>query len=224
MLPVGRWCEKESSFIAGKGCKSSFPNAGRWAILVQSVTWEHRCLIQRDGSSAVSASLTTNLSMMNDAPDQYWKFSPPRAAAEIERKRAEDALRESEERLARAEKSSLVMVTHADLEGRWLKVPPTLCELLGYSEEELLGGYSKEVTHPDDFEAGWRECQRLIRGEIKSFDLEKRYIHRDGHVVWAYINCSMVTDSKGSPVYFLAYIRTSRIASGPRKRCVRVKR
>ena len=130
-----------------------------------------------------------------------------RAAAEIERKRAEDALRESEERLARTEKSSLVMVTHADLEGRWVKVPPTLCALLGYSEEELLGGYSKDVTHPDDFEAGWRQCQRLIRGEIKSFDLEKRYIHRDGHVVWAYVNCSTVTDSKGNPVYFLAYIR-----------------
>jgi PAS domain S-box-containing protein len=130
-----------------------------------------------------------------------------RAAAEIERKRAEDALRESEERLARAEKSSLVMVTHADLEGRWLKVPPTLCALLGYSEEELLGSYSKDVTHPDDFEAGWRQCQRLIRGEIKSFDLEKRYIHRDGHIVWAYLNCSMVTDSKGNPVCFLGYIR-----------------
>jgi formate hydrogenlyase transcriptional activator len=130
-----------------------------------------------------------------------------RAAAEIERKRAEDALRESEERLVRAEKSSLVMVTRADLEGRWLKVPPTLCALLGYSEEELLGGYSKDVTHPDDFEAVWRQCQRLIRGEIKSFDLEKRYIHRDGHIVWAYLNCSMVTDSKENPVYFLGYIR-----------------
>ena len=130
-----------------------------------------------------------------------------RAAAEIERKRAEDALRESEERLARAEKSSLVMVTHADLEGRWLKVPPTLCALLGYSEAELLGSYSKEVTHPDDFEPGWRQCQRLIQGEIRSFDLEKRYIHKQGHIVWVYLNCSMVTDSKGNPVYFLGYIR-----------------
>jgi formate hydrogenlyase transcriptional activator len=130
-----------------------------------------------------------------------------RAAAEIERKRAEDALRESEERLARTEKFSLVMVTHADLEGRWLKVPPTLCELLGYSEAELLGSYSKNVTHPDDFEAGWHQCQRLIRGEIKSFDLEKRYIHREGHIVWVYLNCSMVTDSQGNPVYFLGYIR-----------------
>ena len=130
-----------------------------------------------------------------------------RAAAEIERKRAEDALRESEQRLARAEKSSLVMVTHADLEGRWLKVPPTLCTLLGYSEAELLGGYSRDVTHPDDFDAGWRQCERLIRGEIKSFDLEKRYIHKDGHVVWLYLNCSIVTDSKGNPVHFLAYMR-----------------
>ncbi len=130
-----------------------------------------------------------------------------RAAAEIERKRAEDALRESEERLARAEQSSLVMLTHADLEGRWLKVPPTLCELLGYSAAELLGVSSKDITHPDDFEAGWRQCHRLIRGEIKSFDLEKRYVRKDGHIVWVYLNCSMVTDSKGNPVYFLGYIR-----------------
>jgi formate hydrogenlyase transcriptional activator len=130
-----------------------------------------------------------------------------RAAAEIERKRAEEALRESEQRLARAEQSSLVMVTHADLEGRWLKVPPTLCELLGYSEAELLGAYSKDVTYPDDFEEGWRQCQRLIRGEIKSFDFEKRYVHKDGHIVWVYLNCAMVTDSKGNPVHFLGYIR-----------------
>jgi PAS domain S-box-containing protein len=130
-----------------------------------------------------------------------------RAAGEIERQRAEDSLRESEERLVRTEKVSLVMVAHADLEGRWLKVPPTLCELLGYSEAELLGSYSRAVTHPDDFEAGWRQCQRLIRGEIQSFDLEKRYIHRAGRIVWVYLNCSLVTDSKGSAVQFLAYIR-----------------
>jgi PAS domain S-box-containing protein len=130
-----------------------------------------------------------------------------RAAGEIERKRAEDSLRDSEERLARTESVSLVMVVHADLEGRWLKVPPTFCEMLGYSEAELRGRSFREVTHPDDFEPGWRQCQRLIQGEIKSFDLEKRYIRKDGHVVWAYLNCSLVTDSKGEPVQFLAYIR-----------------
>jgi PAS domain S-box-containing protein len=124
-----------------------------------------------------------------------------------ERKRTEAALRESEERLARTETFSLVMVTHVDLAGRWLKVPPTLCALLGYTEAELLGHRFNEVTHPEDIEADWSQCLRLIRGEIKSFDLEKRYIRKDGGIVWVYINCSVVTDAQDKPVHFLTYIR-----------------
>jgi PAS domain S-box-containing protein len=124
-----------------------------------------------------------------------------------ERKQAESALRESEERLARTEKFSLVMATHADLEGRWLKVPPTLCELLGYAETELLGHRFHEVTHPEDVEADWSQCEQLIRGEIKSYDLEKRYIRKDGQIIWVYLNCSVVTDATDKPVHFLTYIR-----------------
>lgn len=124
-----------------------------------------------------------------------------------ERKRAQEALRRSEVQLARAEAFSLVMLTHVGLDGRWLKVPPTLCELLGYSEQELLSGTFKDVTHPDDFELDWRQCQRIIRGEIKSFDLEKRYLHKDGHTLWVYLNCSVVEDDAGKPVHFITYIR-----------------
>jgi PAS domain S-box-containing protein len=123
------------------------------------------------------------------------------------RKQAELALRESEERLARTETFSLVMVTHLDLDGRWLKVPPTLCELLGYTEPELLGHRFHEVTHSEDIDVDWNQCLRLIHGEIKSFDLEKRYIRKEGGVVWAYINCSVVTNTQGQPVHFITYIR-----------------
>jgi PAS domain S-box-containing protein len=124
-----------------------------------------------------------------------------------EQKNAQEALRQSEVRVARAEAFSLVMLTHVGLDGRWLKVPPRLCELLGYSEQELLAGTFKDVTHPDDFEADWSQCQRLIRGEIKSFDLEKRYLHKDGHTIWVYLNCSVVEDDAGKPIHFITYIR-----------------
>ncbi|HEV7475149.1 MAG TPA: PAS domain-containing protein [Pyrinomonadaceae bacterium] len=124
-----------------------------------------------------------------------------------EQKKAQEALRESEVRLARAEAFSLVMLTHVGLDGRWLKVPGTLCELLGYTEAELLERTFKDVTHPDDFESDWSQCERLIRGEIKSFDLEKRYRHKDGHTLWVYLNCSVVEDNAGKPVHFITYIR-----------------
>ena len=123
------------------------------------------------------------------------------------RERVVEALRASEARLAKTEAFSLVMATHVGLDGRWLKVPPTLCELLGYTEEELLAGRFKDVTHPDDFHADWSQCERLIRGEIKSFDLEKRYIRKDGTIIWIYLNCSVVTDEEGKPIHFITYIR-----------------
>jgi PAS domain S-box-containing protein len=124
-----------------------------------------------------------------------------------ERKRAEEALRQTEIMLARSEAFSLVMVTHGALDGKWIKVPPTLCELLGYTEEELLALSFKDVTHPDDFQADWAKCQRLIRGEIRSYELEKRYLHKDGHTIWVDINRSLVEDDHGNPIHFLTYIK-----------------
>jgi PAS domain S-box-containing protein len=205
--PCGQVLREEKLFYCRERVQERFPECRSLGDL-NAISYMGSPLFNSAGQLIGSLCIIDNKPLEDERrAKSILEIFAARAAAEIERKRAEDALRESEERLARAEKSSFVMVTHADLEGRWLKVPPTLCALLGYSEEELLGGYSKDVTHPDDFEAGWRQCQRLIRGEIKSFDLEKRYIHRDGHIVWAYLNCSMVTDSKGNPVCFLGYIR-----------------
>lgn len=124
-----------------------------------------------------------------------------------DRKLAENALRESQENLARTEQFSLVMSTHTDLEGRWLKVPPTLCKLLGYAEEKLLGHKFQEITHPNDIEAERSQCSRLIRGEIKSFDLEKRFLGKSGSIIWVYLNTSVVLDANGAPVHLRTYIR-----------------
>ena len=129
------------------------------------------------------------------------------AAVVIERRKVFQALLASEARRARTERFSLVMVTEVGLDGRWLKVPPTLCRLLGYAEEELLGLRFQDVTHADDLESTWRQCLRVIRGELKSFDRESRYVRKDGGIVWGYLNCSVVTDEAGVPLHFVAYIR-----------------
>ena len=55
--------------------------------------------------------------------------------------------------------------------------------------------------------ADWSQCKRLIAGEIKSFDLEKRYIRKDGQIIWIYLSCSVVEDELGKPLHFLTYIR-----------------
>src|SRR4029077_4233937 len=205
--PCGEVMREQQLFYCREGVQERFPECRSLGAL-NAVSYMGVPLFNSAGHLMGSLCIIDNKSLDDDRRARsILEIFAARAAAEIERKRAEEALRESEERLARTEKVSLLMVTHADLEGRWLKVPPTLCELLGYSEEELLGGHSKDITHPDDFEAGWHQCQRLLAGEIKSFDLEKRYIHRDGHIVWVYLNCSMVTDSNASPVYFLGYLR-----------------
>jgi formate hydrogenlyase transcriptional activator len=138
------------------------------------------------------------LEMMTGVGSQIGQF--------IDRKRAEEALRASEQQLAQARASSLVMVTQSDLNGRWLQVPASLCRLLGYTEAELVGHFFAEVTHPADVEPHMRQRGRLLRGEIKSFDLEKRYIRKDGGIVWVYVNVSAVTDAGGTALYCLTYI------------------
>ena len=123
------------------------------------------------------------------------------------RKEAEDALRESQAMLEHSQAFSLVMAAHIGLDGCWLKVPPKLCELLGYSEAEMLERRSQDVTHPEDRDEEHRICRDLIEGRIKSVDMEKRCLTKDCRIIHTYLNYSIVTDIEGNPVHFLAYIR-----------------
>jgi PAS domain S-box-containing protein len=110
----------------------------------------------------------------------------------LERLRIEQALRESQAQLERAEGAALVMTAHVARDGRWRKVPPTLSELLGYTERELLELEVADLTHADDVEADRAERHRLIRGEARSYDLLLRLLRRDGRVLWVYANTSVV--------------------------------
>jgi two-component system cell cycle sensor histidine kinase/response regulator CckA len=125
----------------------------------------------------------------------------------LERLRIEAALRESQVLLERAESAALVMTAHVGLDGRLLKVPPRLCELLGYSEAELRERTVLELAHPDDLALIGTELRRLLSAEVRSSDDTVRLVRRDGGVVWVYANSSPVQTASGATLYFLVYVR-----------------
>ena len=123
-----------------------------------------------------------------------------------DRKRSERALRESEERFRATFEQAAVGMALKALDGRWLRVNQRLCDLLGYTREELLARSFQDVTHPDDLDADLDYFRRLLAGEIDTYSLEKRYVRKDGSAVWANRTVSLVRDSAGEPDYAIAII------------------
>ncbi len=124
-----------------------------------------------------------------------------------ERKQGEEALRQSEALFAAAFEQAPIGIALISPEGRWLKVNQALCDILGYASAEFLACTYQDITHAEDLPADLDTAQRLIAGEISSYQLEKRYIHARGHSVPVLLNASLVRDGQGLPLYFIAQIQ-----------------
>ncbi len=122
------------------------------------------------------------------------------------RKRAEEALRESEARFRAAFDRAAVGMALMSPEGRFIRVNRALVSWLGYEEGELVGRSFKEVTHPDDLRVGAREVAAALRGEADGFSVEKRYLRRDGGAVRAHVRSSLLRDEAGRPLYFVSHL------------------
>jgi PAS domain S-box-containing protein len=121
--------------------------------------------------------------------------------------RTEKMLRESEERFSSAFELAPIGMALVAPEGRWLKVNRAICELVGYAEAELLAHTFQEITHPADLAADLDCVRRLLAGEIRFYQMEKRYIHARGHFVTVLLDVSLVHDTQGQPLYFIAQIQ-----------------
>ena len=119
----------------------------------------------------------------------------------------ENTLRESEERFSGAFEHAPIGVALVSPDGRWLKVNRALCELVGYSELELLARTFQDITHPEDLEIDLENVRRMIAGEIRSYQMEKRYVHAHGHLVTVLLSVSLVRDGQDQPRYFIAQIQ-----------------
>ena len=124
-----------------------------------------------------------------------------------ERKRATDALRESEERFRSAFGSASIGMAVVTLDGRAVQVNPALCEMLGYTADEMRDMPFQAVTHPDDADKHEEHTQRLLAGDTRHYQIEKRYIHRDGHIVWGFLSSSLVRSPDGVPLYLISQIQ-----------------
>ncbi|MHC4142669.1 MAG: PAS domain S-box protein, partial [Planctomycetota bacterium] len=121
-----------------------------------------------------------------------------------ERKRSEAALRDSEQRFRSAFDDTAVGMMLADVNGRFTSVNRSCCEMLGYTEQEFCRKTFRDITHPDDLVESTRHVREMLDGERGSFSLEKRYLRKDGSVVWALTSVAAVRDVEGRPLYMVA--------------------
>lgn len=124
-----------------------------------------------------------------------------------ERKRNEEALREQEERFRSAFEDAPIGMALVAPCGRLLRVNRSLGELLGYSKAELLTISYQALTHPDDLASDVEYQHQLVEGSLRTYQVEKRYLHKQGHPVHSLLAVSLVRDAAGQPLYFVAQVK-----------------
>jgi PAS domain S-box-containing protein len=124
-----------------------------------------------------------------------------------ERKQAEAALQESEVKFRQTFELSPIGMVMVGMDRRFLRCNPAFAKSLGYATEELVGKTIQDITCPEDADIGMDEMAAILKGEIESAHVQKRYICKDGRLIWAEVTIALVSDSAGQPQYFLAIIQ-----------------
>jgi diguanylate cyclase (GGDEF)-like protein/PAS domain S-box-containing protein len=178
--------------------------------------------IEQDIHAALSGTvMVAERSIRNGVGDHYAQatFSPDLdddgrvrglviLLADISSRRVLEArLKESERRFSQAFRYAAIGMALVLPDGRWLQVNKALSAMLGYEEEALMATSFQQVTHPDDLAADLGFVANLLSGERLSYQMEKRYLHRDGHLVHVQLSVSLVRDEYGEPLYFISQMQ-----------------
>jgi len=166
--------------------------------LTDNVSWEHRIVLP-DGTMKHLQGISHPIF---DEAGQLVEYVG--TAIDItERKRAEERLRESEGRFRTIFENAGAGVVLVDGHGRPLKCNPAFTKMLGFTEEELRGKMFTEFTHPDDIEADWKLYKEVVDGKRDRYVIEKRYIKKDGQVMWGQLIVSRVESKDGEPTDYM---------------------
>ncbi len=122
------------------------------------------------------------------------------------RKLAQKALRESEERFRSTFEQAAVGICHVGKEGQFLRVNQKLCDMLGFARDELLSMTIKDVTHPKDLRISKEAYERLFSGKQVIEKFEKRYISKNGQMIWANLTASVLKEPDGAPEFFISVV------------------
>ncbi|MEH1946352.1 MAG: PAS domain S-box protein [Nostoc sp.] len=166
-------------------------------------------------------------------PDQHkfegiLKVFAARASAELQRQRAQEALQklnqdlevrvkqrtldlqQSEAELRAIFNQAAVGIKLETLDGHFVKANQTFCEILGYSQEEILNKNFRDITHPEDIQIHLNKLQQLVAGKIETFSIEKRYLHKNANVIWINLTVSLIRDPLGKPIYAIGVVKDIR--------------
>jgi PAS domain S-box-containing protein len=124
-----------------------------------------------------------------------------------ERKRVEEALRESEERFRQCFENANIGMCLVDLEMHLMRVNPKMAEIFGYTQGEMEGRRVNDFTHPEDQGVSPDFIHRAASGETQNAQFTKRYFHKQGHVLWGQVSSSLVRDTAGKPLYFISHVQ-----------------
>lgn len=124
-----------------------------------------------------------------------------------ERINFENSLKESEEKFRIAFENASIGMTLSYLNQNYILVNEPVCKMLGYTKEELSGKNFKDITHPDDISESRENVKKLLNGELNTIQLEKRYIHKNGSIIYGETSVSIINDNKNNPLYVIAYIK-----------------
>ena len=116
------------------------------------------------------------------------------------------ALRESEQRFRKTFELAGAGIVQVSLDGRFTRVNQRFCDIVGYTQDEMLELRFQDITHPDDIEADLANVRRILDGEIATYSMEKRYLRKDSSIVWVSLTVSLVRDRPGDPSYFIAVV------------------
>ncbi len=126
------------------------------------------------------------------------------------RMQVEEKLRQSEQQFRATFNQAAVGIAHVAENGQWLRVNQKLCDIIGYTSEELLERSFQDITYPEDLDADIGYVRQVLASEIQTYSMEKRYIHKNGSLVWINLTVSLVRKEDGEPDYFISVIEDIR--------------